>query len=962
MRSFLHEVATDLTARFGDGLKDVAIVFNNKRPVLFLKKHLGETAGRSSWSPAFFTVGEFFARSSDKLVADQIRQFFILHQEFNKLLKAEGKTAFTPDQFYPVAEIILNDFAQIDYDLVDPDELFCELEDIAVIAKQFPHFSAEQHKFLEQFWGSFSEEKQQEHQQKFIDLWKRMPKLYKAFHEQLTSLGTSTTAHLYRQLATGNAASPNFTDPYTKLVFVGFNALNKCESRLFKKWQDEGRALFYFDTDTYYTDDELQEAGLFLRRNLTKTDLQNALGASPARIKDRQTQIRVIETQGYTSQAKAINEFIRPEEFLRSDDPEQTAIIIADETLLVPVLQTIAPEAGKVNVTMGYPLAQSTVFGLIELWLHVQEQVHKENKGTINYRDVQAFLSHPLSGVTERERDILQKRMLDNQWLEVPLPELLFSSALAPNFFTVKHDGLQCIDALYVLLTAVLEQRQKNGRLQQLEANLLMAVSKNLNLLYDGLAEYAVNLPLTFVLALIRKTLQGLSVPLEGEPLRGIQVMGLLESRCLDFEKVIILGVNEGTIPKLSVSPSFIPDSIRRAYGLPVLENQDAISAYLFYRLLQRPADVSVTYNSLVDESNSGEPSRFLRQLEFESNFRFEYHRQSQPVRIEPRQNLVIPKTGKVWSALQRFLQATGKWNDEKISATALTTYLNCSLQFFFRYVAKIKEPEEVAENLEANQIGSVLHQVMEWFYQELVNEDPNITATRIRAKRKDIPSLCRSALSHVLFGNKGQLRHPNSMQTIVLRIVEEYAEAILLHDENIAPFRISELENNKDYKYRFPIDVNGSRHEVLLYGIIDRVDVKDGTTRIVDYKTGGRDEVKFSSLDEVFERDGKKPNKALMQTLFYTFIYEQVKGLKHVEPNLYIIRKMKDDGTLFYTGGRSSGKVLLQAEHLEEQKTDFRAKLSTLLEELFDRDTPFTETGKKENCGFCPYKEMCQK
>lgn len=960
MKSFLNEVASDLIARFGDDLKDVAIVFNNKRPVLFLKKHLGEISGRSSWSPAFFTVGEFFAKSSSQLVADPIRQFFILHREFNKLLGSENKPLLSPDQFYPIAEVILNDFAQLDYDLVNADELFCQLEDIAVIEQQFPHFSAEQHAFLEQFWGSFSTEKQQEHQQKFIDLWRRMPKLYKAFHEQLAFLGLCTTAQLYRQLATGNAANPSFTDPYKKLVFVGFNALNKCEARLFKQWQDEERALFYFDTDAYYVDDELQEAGLFLRRNLTKTNLQNALGTAPQRIKERRSSINVIETQGYAAQAKAINEFVKPEDFVQSDDPEQTAIIIADESLLVPVLQTIPVEAGKVNVTMGYPLAQSTVFGLIELWLQVQEQVHKDKKDTISYRDVQAFLSHPLTGVPERERDILQKRMLVNQWTEVPLTELVFSSALAPNFFTVKHEGLQSIDALYVLLTAVMEQRQKKGELRQLEANLLMAVSKNLNLLYDGLNEYAQNLPLTFVLALIRKSLQGLSVPLEGEPLRGIQVMGLLESRCLDFNKVIILGINEGTLPKLTVSPTFIPDSIRRTYGLPVLENQDAISAYLFYRLLQRSNDVSMVYNSLLDESNTGEASRFLRQLEFESNFRFTYHRQSQSVKIEPQQQIVVHKKGQVWSALQRFFQSTGKWNDEKISATALTTYLNCSLQFFFRYVAKIKEPEEISENLEANQIGSVLHQVLEWFYQDLVGENPNITAARIRNKRSEIPSLCKAALSQVLFKNKSQLRNTNSMQTIVLRIVEEYVDAILLHDENIAPFRIIELENKNDYKYRFPVNVKGRPHDVLLYGIIDRVDEKDGTVRIVDYKTG-RDEVKFSSLDEAFERDGRKPNKALLQTLFYTFIYERVKGLKEVEPHLYTIRKMKDEGTLFFTGGRG-GKVFLETDHLEDLKIDFQSKLSVLLEELFNPDIPFTETGKKENCGYCPYKEMCQK
>ena len=962
MNSFLKEVATDLISQFGPNLKDVAIVFNNKRPVTFLKKHLGQLLGKAFWSPSFFTITEFFRSSTDLILADSIKQFFVLHQEFNKLLKEEGKVGLTPDQFFPMAEIILNDFSQVDYELINSDQIFSALEDIAVIQNQFPHFTPEQQQFLKQFWTTFSAERQQEFQQKFIDLWKRMPRLYHQFHAALNQEKLTTIAHTYRQLALGLPPIPNFIEQYKKIVFVGFNALNKAEAILFKKWQTEGRALFYFDADSYYYDDEIQEAGLFIRRNLNNTGLINALGNFPNRIRSHQKQIKVVQTQGHTAQAKAINEFLNAETLAsQSDDPETTAIIIADESLLLPVLQTIPINAGKVNVTMGFPLAQSTVFGLIELWLNIQEQVHKANKDSIYYRDVQAFLSHPLSGVKETERNALLKLMLDKAWIEVPLTELHFSTLLSPNFFTVKHQGIQCIDALYSMLKSVLEQRQKAGNLQQLESNLILEVLKNLNLLYDGLNVYASNLPLSFVFNLIRKSLQGLSVPLEGEPLKGIQVMGLLESRLLDFEKVVILGVNEGVLPKVSTSPSFIPDSIRRAYEMPVLENQNAISAYLFYRLLQRSNDVYLVYNSLIDESNSGEPSRFLSQLEFESNYKFEYHRQEQTVLIEPKTELVIPKTGSVLKILNSFLQSSGRWDDKKISATALTTYLGCSLQFFFRYIAEIKEPEKVAETLEANQIGSILHQVLEWFYSSLSEANSEITKNKIREKRSEVPFLCRQALSVMLYDKKDQLKSPNSMQVIVLKIVEEYAFAIIDHDSNIAPFKIVELENKKDYKYRFPITVKGAPQEVSLYGIIDRVDQKDGKVRIVDYKTGGRDEVRFSCLEDIFERDGKKPNKALIQTLFYTHIYEKVRKVNQVEPNLYIVRKMKKDGTLFFNGARN-GKVFLQAEHLEDLKNGFDEKLRILLEELFNTDVPFTHTQKAENCTFCPYKEICRK
>ncbi|MGV8879857.1 MAG: PD-(D/E)XK nuclease family protein [Sphingobacteriaceae bacterium] len=961
MKSFLREVAIDLIARFGSELNEVAIIFNNKRPVSFLKKHLGELQGKSSWSPSFFTMPEFLQEGSNLQTADPLKQFFVLHKEYNLLLQQEGLPTLGVEQFYPMAEIILGDFSQIDYDLINPDELFTAMEDISLIQQQFGHFTEKQQQYLEQFWASFSKRNKESYQQKFIDMWKRMPALYHGFYKELLNESLVTTARLYRSEVLKGVGS-QLEAKHKKLIFIGFNALNKAEEYLFKQWQAAGKALFYFDVDTYYLDDELQEAGLFIRRSIKTLGLQNALGDALNKIGLKKEQITIIETQGHAAQAKALSIFLDTHAgVLQSENPEQIAIILADESLLLPVLQTIPKTAGIVNVTMGYPFAQSTVFGFIDLWLNIQEQVQKNNKDTVYYRDVQAFLSHPLSLVKQREKDLLQDQLLKQQWLEVPLTQLHFASLLSPNFFTVKHDGLQSVDALYLLLTAMLEQRQKQGDLQQLEANLIMEVCRKLNLLYDGLHNYAPHSPLLFVFSLVRKALQGLSVPLEGEPLRGIQVMGLLESRCLDFEKVIILGVNEGVLPKLSATPSFIPDSLRRTYGLPVLENQDAIFAYFFYRLLQRSSSVSLVYNTLNEETKSNEPSRFLRQLEFESNFNFVYQHQQQTVQVEQVNELVVAKTGNVWRALEAFFSTRGRWDDPKISATALTTYLNCQVQFFFRYIAKIKEPEEVTEAIEANMIGSVLHQVLEWFYEALVKEGGEITAERIRSQVGLMPEWCRQALSYQLYNkDKSRLRHPNSMQQIILRIVEAYVYTILEHDQEVAPFRIVELENKNAYKLPFDIAVNGKLQQVLLYGIIDRVDEQAGKTRIVDYKTGSRDEMGFSTLEQLFERDGNKANKAMVQTLFYTYVYEQVTKRNAVEPHLYIVRKMKSEGTLF-SSGTGSGKIILRDQALENVKVDFQVALKTLLEEIFNREIPFSHTKKLENCSYCPYREICQ-
>jgi ATP-dependent helicase/nuclease subunit B len=956
MIPFLHQVAADLIARLGDDLKQSAIIFNNKRPEAFLKKHLGGLQGNASFSPAFFTVSSFFAASTSLVVADQLKQFFILHQEFNKLLIAEGKPTFSPDQFFPMANIILSDFAEVDYDLVNAEALFTQLEDIAQIQQQFSHFTEEQQQFLERFWSSFSADKQRTHQQKFLELWKRMPALYRNFHQALQNQDLITTAQTYRRLAEGTADLPGFISPYKKIIFIGFNALNKCEEKLFKQWQESGCALFYFDTDDYYLQDELQEAGVFLRRNIFRSGLINSFPGHTF-LGDKRSIVDVIRTQGHAAQAKVLTERIDFESLAAfADDPEKTAIILADESLLVPVMQTLPTEAGTVNITMGYPLTQSPLFGLTELWLNIQEQINKQQKHTVYYRDALAFLSHPLSGVKAAEREQLQNRLLEKQWVEVPLTELHLISALAPNFFTSRHSGLQTIDGLYLMLTAVLEQRQRQNQLNELEANLILEACKKLNLLYDNLDHYAPSLGLPLVFALIRKTLNSLAVPLEGEPLRGIQVMGMLESRCLDFEHVIILGMNEGTMPKRNVNPSFIPDSLRRANGMPVLENQDAIAAYLFYRLLQRAEKITLVYDGLGGDTEAAEPSRFIRQLAYESKLNFNYLQQEQPVRIESSNAIVIFKKEKVWKAMESFFYQGNPFKTNNISATTLTTYLTCTLQFFFRYVAKIKEPEEVTENLEASQIGSALHQALEWFYQDLLKENTLISAENIKAKLPEVPEYSRAALSEVIYGNRKTMKSPNSMQQIVLHIVAEYMQTILKHDSILAPFRIIELENKSDYKYHYPIKINGQTLYLQFYGILDRVDELNGRTRIVDYKTGS-DELKFASLEKLFERDGKAQNKAVVQTLFYTYIYEQVKQANNVEPNLYVVRKMKNEGTRF-----KSGKTILEEVELEEAKAGFKEHLQKTLEEMFDQQVPFLQTTRLENCQYCPYKDICER
>ena len=591
---FLYRVAEDLLNRFGKDLQDVAIVFNNKRPQLFLRKYLAEISGKPIWSPRFYTIQQFFSDSSKLVCASQLKQFFILYTEYNLLLKKEGKEPVSADVFYPLAEIIVSDFSQIDYYMANPEKVFNLIGSIAELEQQFPNFEEKQLAFMESFWSSFSQEKQNKIQEKFIEMWHRMPKLYQNFHAKLSEQGLISSAKMYRNLAEGKDSDQKFLDEFSHIVFVGFNALSKAEEILFKSWQDEGRCSFYFDADEHYFSDNIQEAGHFIRRNINTVGLENQFAITENRIDDPRKEFTIIQALGKIAQGKLLTELLPriPDQ----DDPASKAIILADESLLLPVLQTIDDE--NLNITMGYPFEQSAVFGLCDLWMDVQDEIASGDKISIAYPKVLTYIFNPLLDVDIEQRNLIHKEIIEGKKARFKLQELIASSKIARLIFSPFESPANSIRNLGSLLLLVSEQL---ADLRKLESLLIAEAVKSLNVLSDSFEELMnagviPEISAGFVLRTIRRSLAGLTVPFDGEPLSGLQVMGLLESRCLDFEELIVLGMNEGVLPKVSITPSFIPDNVRRAFALPVLENQNSIFAYFFYRLLHCAKKVTLIY------------------------------------------------------------------------------------------------------------------------------------------------------------------------------------------------------------------------------------------------------------------------------------------------------------------------------------------------------------------------------
>jgi len=977
MKAFLEEVADDIYARFGAGLQHCALVFNNKRPADYIKKYLADLHGKPFWSPAFLTIQEFVRSSSSMQVADAHTQLFTLYDSYIRLLKKEGETLLPGlANFQNMARIILSDFSQIDMELGDAGKIFSDLEDIAQINATFDFLTEEQKGFLSRFWTTYNEGKQKAMQQKFIAMWRRMPQLYAGFHAQLADQGLMSTAKLYRQLAEEKHDQPDFTAPYQegKILFIGFNALNGAEEKIFKRLQDRGEALFYFDTDRYYLDDELQEAGFFIRRNLKSLGLHNQLSnercflppAHPAKgdvdnlsaSSPKPRSVKVYRVQGDTAQAKIVHHILQEKypQISAETGVSSTAIILANENLLIPVLQSIPEQANgqaiPLNVTMGMPLSSSTLAGLAEIWLDVQAHYQYTGKKTIAYQAINAFLSHPLTGISEKLKETVANALIEQQLREVPQEKMLQFKGLLFTFFSEVATPGDTVKGLIAIFDEIWRREIAAKRLKVIESQLFMAAMKELNRLHDNLQDHLARyanevLDPGFLASLILKSLQSVSAALEGEATRGLQLMGLLESRSLDFSHILILGANEGMLPKGRPAATFIPEPLRRAYNLPLPAYQDAISAYMFYRLLQRAEKIDIVYNGITDENNSGEKSRFITQLQYESAFNFKEKEDELPLQTEHKMPLEIPKTPEIQARLNQYLSGR-----VPLSATALTTYIANPVDFFYRYVAGIKEPKIVEETVEADKLGLILHKVMEYFYGELKEKQALITADDIAEKAKELDSLVQRAFAQEIYGSP-QLPAPYSgMQKVIVAIVKEYVQLILEEDRTQAPFRIIEVEDKGAIAHSFKT-ADGRPQSIKLFGIIDRLEEKEGVYRLVDYKTGA-DSLKFTTLAGCFDHDSNKLNKALVQTLFYKYVSEQRYGLRDVEVALYVVRNMKKEGVHFKS--KAGG---LSAAALTQASEEFITLLNQTLAELFDYTIPFRVSARPENYTYSIYKTL---
>ena len=608
MQSFLQLVAHDLYAKIGNDLSRTVLIFPNKRANLFFNEYLAGESDQPIWSPAAMSISDLFQKLSVQKTGDPIR----LVCELYKVFKEETESQETLDDFYFWGELLISDFDDVDKNLVDADKLFSNLQDLKSLMDDYEFLDKEQEEAIQQFFRNFSIERRTELKEKFISLWDKLGTIYHHYRKNLTELGIAYEGMLYR-----NVIEQLDTDQlkYDKYIFVGFNVLNKVEKEFFRKLQKADKAIFYWDYDIFYTQQiKKHEAGEFINRNLK--DFPNELPASYFDSLKKPKKIRYISASTENAQARFLPEWIRTT--FSSDNEKENAVVLCNEALLLPVLHSIPEEVKNVNITMGFPLAQTPVYSFINAAMELQTNGYRFDTGRFTYETVSAILKHPYTRQLSTKADIIERELTKTNRF-YPLPSELKQDEFLANLFTPRNGIKELCDYLIGLIKDISTLYRKEGEyndiFNQLYRESLFQSFLKINRLYSLIESGELNIQPHTLKRLISKVLTSSNIPFHGEPAIGMQVMGVLETRNLDFRNLVMLSLNEGQLPKTGGESSFIPYNLRKAFGMTTIEHKNAVYAYYFYRLIQRAENITLLYNTSSDGLNRGEESRFMLQL-----------------------------------------------------------------------------------------------------------------------------------------------------------------------------------------------------------------------------------------------------------------------------------------------------------------------------------------------------------
>lgn len=959
MESFLKLVAADLYKHTKGNLAHTAVVFPNKRAGLFFNEYLAQESDSPIWSPAYVSISELFRSLSPWEVGDPVK----LVCELYKIFRRETQSTETLDDFYFWGEMLISDFDDADKNKVDTDKLFSNLQDLRNIMDDYTFIDDEQEEAIRQFFQNFSIERRTALKERFISLWDVLGNIYKGFRESLASQNIAYEGMMYRHVIEHLDVDKL---PYEKYVFVGFNVLNKVEHTLFTQLKDAGKAVFYWDYDEFYMKENRQavthEAGEFIRRNLR--DFPSPLSGELFKNLSKPKEVHYIASSTENAQARYLPQWIRNN---LTTPEKETAVVLCNEALLQPVLHSLPAEVKHVNITMGFPLSQTPVYSFLIALLELHTHGFNFKSGRYTFQSVVTLLKHPYTRQLTGQAELLEKELTRNNRF-YPLPGELGKDEFLTRLFTPLSGNLNLCIRLSETLQQVAGIYQANtsgtedtDAFNQLYRESLFKAYTTINRFRTLIEEDELTVQSETFRRLLVKVLSATNIPFHGEPAIGMQVMGVLETRNLDFRHLVLLSVNEGQLPKSGGDSSFIPYNLRKAFGMTTIEHKIAVYAYYFYRLLQRAERITLMYNTSSDGLNRGEWSRFM--LQFLIEWPHPITRQFLEAGQSPQGTspITVEKTPDVMRWMQSLFDVRAN-PKAKFSPSALNYYLDCPLKFYYRYVAGLSAPDEVSAEIDSATFGSIFHYAAEHIYKDLtthgkvINKEALETLLRNEVKLQDYVDTAFKKL----FFNVPQNEKPeyNGVQLINSAVIARYLKQLLQNDLRYAPFTFiaSEMEVDEPIDIQTPKGVIKSR----IGGIIDRMDSKDGTLRIVDYKTGG-DADTPPHVESLFIPDKKRSNYVFQTFLYAAIMCRKQPTMKIAPALLYIHRAATETYSPVIQMGEPR-KPKEAVEDFSKYEKEYRERLQGLLEEIFNPEKSFTQTEIIEKCTYCDFKALCKR
>ena len=972
MKTFLEYVADDIVSKFGTNLARTAIIFPNKRARLFFNEHLARQVSGPIWSPAYLTISELFRRHSTLNVADQIKLICDLHKSFAEVT-GSGETL---DHFYSWGQIMLTDFDDIDKNLADARQIFKNVGDLHEL-DDLTYLSPEQMEMLKRFFSNFSENKQSELKRRFMTLWSRFYEIYQNFNSRLLAQNYAYEGALYRAVADDES----ITFDFDRYIFVGFNLLQRVEQKLFTRLKDKGKAFFYWDFDHYYMPDKtrgkVSEAGHYIASYLG--EFPNELGNDNRDIYncfEKPKTIKFITAPTESIQAVYAAQWLKQDN--RIGCGRKTAVVMCNEALLQSVVHNIPNEADKINITTGYPLSQSPFCPLITMLISLRTEGFLADKNRYKLRFVNRLLKHPyIKYVSEKSAELYAELNGEAKLFFVEPDTLAKDEGLHLLFGPLDAEEPAMTGKILKWTMALLKQIAANvdDSTDQFFKESLFRVYTIINRLYDLVASGDLAIDIITLQRLLRQVLQSSSIPFHGEPAVGVQFMGVLETRNIDFDHLLILSCNEGNMPKGVNDTSFIPYSIRKAHGLTTIDNKVAIYAYYFYRLLQRATDISLVYNNSTDGMSTGEMSRFMLQIMLESRHVIEKQSIVSAISTASHRAASVEKTDDV---MQRLLSHFDKsrhphTNRALLTPTSIATYCRCQLRYYYRYVLGLTEEyESDEEGVDNIQFGLIFHNDSQAIYKSLQSDyGPVVQRAHLEKYHNDennLMDVVKKTLDHEVFNlnEKSNVRPDyNGLQLINIKVLTTYLKQLLKSDMELAPFKILGLEKDVVEEIEVRMGNTGKTFKSTIGGIIDRLDqVIDDEgrqhIRVVDYKTGGgRFANNLADVADIFDtKNIATHSDYYMQTIIYSNIVRHSPSLNQmslpVSPALLFIQHNQKSSPVLKLGKDNISDVA-------DIEVEFRTKLDDLLSEIFNPDINFTPTTEAKRCSSCPFVKMCR-